>query len=332
MHVLPTDLRAEMPDLQWIADLCFGDLVLYLPHPDGTFVIEAIERAGDLVVARPDRGELAVRPLPAGDEPVRVQFDVAPACTITATVSGLPGRRRLAGVLVRVAEVDDEEGPRSGTWFDLVDGALTWSSCPAGRVRVEVWSEGYAPFVAERDFEAGGVHDLGEVVLERGARLRGIVVGPDGAPIAGAQVLVGHESDFEAFEPATRSGPDGAFELTGVTDRSSRLVVRASGFAPRAIDLALPRDLLSPRPLQVGLQAGATIEVLVDAAVAGVAGFVQVRRDGRFFANVELDEFGVAVIANAPPGRYEVSLLGDRGPARVVELSPGMLRAEVSLP
>jgi hypothetical protein len=300
---------------------------------DGTFVIEALERGGDLVVARPDRGELAVRALPATDEPVVVQFDVAPACTITATVAGLPGRRRLAGVLMRVAASDDDDdGPRAGAWFDLADGELNWNGCPAGRVRVEMWSEGFAPFVVERDFEPGGMHDLGEIVLERGARLRGVVAGPDGAPIAGAQVLIGYESDFELFEPATRTGADGSFELTGVAERSSRLVVRASGFAPRAIDLALPRDLLSPRPLQVALQTGATVEVVVDRAIAGVAGFVLIRRDGRFFANVELDEAGVAVIANAPPGRYEVSLLGDRGPARTIELTPGTLRAEVKLP
>jgi hypothetical protein len=174
---------------------------------DGTFVIEALERGGDLVVARPDRGELAVRALPATDEPVVVQFDVAPACTITATVAGLPGRRRLAGVLMRVAASDDDDdGPRAGAWFDLADGELNWNGCPAGRVRVEMWSEGFAPFVVERDFEPGGMHDLGEIVLERGARLRGVVAGPDGAPIAGAQVLIGYESDFELFEPATRSG------------------------------------------------------------------------------------------------------------------------------
>lgn len=309
-----------------------GGGVSAISAADGTFAIEALERGGDLVVVRPDRGQLAIQPLPATDEPVVVRFDVPPSCTVTATVAGLPGRRRLAGALVRVAAADADDGPRTGAWFDLADGALEWNACPAGRVRLEVWSEGCAPYVTERDFDAGGVHDLGEILLERGARLRGVVVGPDGAPIAGAQVLLGYEGDFEAFEPATRSGPDGEFELTGVAERSSRLVVRATGFAPRAIDLSLPRDLLSPRPLQVALQTGATVEVVVDRAIAGVAGFVLIRRDGRFFANVELDEAGVAVIANAPPGRYEVSLLGDRGPARTIELTPGTLRAEVKLP
>jgi hypothetical protein len=236
-------------------------------------------------------------------------------------------------VLVRVAASDDgDDGPRAGTWFDLADGELNWNGCPAGRVRVEVWSEGFAPFVVERDFEPGGMHDLGEIVLERGARLRGVVAGPDGAPIAGAQVLIGYESDFELFEPATRTGADGSFELTGVAERSSRLVVRASGFAPRAIDLALPRDLLSPRPLQVALQAGAVIEVVVDPTADVATGFVQVRRDGRFFANVELDEAGVAVIANAPPGRYEIALLGDYRPAKKLVLEPGMQRVELKLP
>lgn len=299
---------------------------------DGAFAIEAPERAGELQIAQPDRAGVTFAPIPAGGGLARIVLDAPPSCAIAAQVVALPGRRRLGAVLLRVTSADDEPEAGRGAWFDLVDGELAWSGCPAGRVRIEVWCEGHAPTVLERELEAGKAHDLGEILLERGARLRGVVVGPDGRPIAGAQMLLGDEADFEAFDPTTRSGPDGAFELHGVSGRSSRLVVRAAGFAPTVVDLALPADVLSPRPLRIALQAGAVLEALVARDAARTAGFVQVRRDGRFVANLEIDEAGVAVAANLPPGRYELSLLGDDRPAKAVTIAPGALRADVQLP
>lgn len=300
---------------------------------DGVFALEAPDRADELQLVRPDRAEVTFARVPADGALARVQLDAPPTCSVSAVIAGLPGRRRLAAALLRVAPADDDDdGVGRGAWFDLADGELQWAGCPAGRVRIEVWSEGHAPVVVERELAAGRSHDLGEILLERGARLRGVVVGPDGRPVADARVLLGEEADFEAFEPATRSGAEGAFELTGVSDRSSRLVVRAAGFAPQAVELTLPRDLLAARPLTITLQAGAAIEAIVERGAARAAGFVQVRRDGRFLANVEIDEAGVAVIANLPPGRYELALLGDERSAKVVDLAPGALRADVQLP
>lgn len=301
---------------------------------DGAFALETPDRADEIQVVRPDRASVTFARIPADSALLRVQLDAPPTCGVTAVIAGLPGKRRLPAALLRVSPADDGDdgGAARGAWFDLDDGELQWSGCPAGRVRIEVWSEGYAPTVVERELAAGRPHDLGEILLERGARLRGVVVGPDSAPVADAQVLLGDETDFDAFEPTTRSGADGSFELTGVSGRSSRLVVRATGFAPRAVDLALPGDVLSARPLQVALQAGAVIEAVVERAAARAAGFVAVRRDGRFVANVEIDEAGVAVIANLPPGSYELSLLGDDRPAKTVTLAPGAPRADVQLP
>ena len=304
---------------------------------DGMFVLEAPDRADEVQVVRPDRAGVTFARIPADGALLRVTLDAPPTCSVAAVIAGLPGKRRLPAALLRVAPADDDDDEGGGddargAWFDLDDGALQWSGCPAGRVRIEVWSEGYAPIVVERELAAGKPHDLGEILLERGARLRGVVVGPDGRPVADARVLLGEEADFDAFEPATRSGADGAFELTGVSGRSSRLVVRAAGFAPQAVDLSLPRDLLAARPLTITLQAGAAIEAIVERDAARAAGFVQVRRAGRFVANVEIDEAGVAVIANLPPGRYELALLGDEQSAKVVDLAPGALRADVQLP
>ncbi|MBM3974436.1 MAG: carboxypeptidase regulatory-like domain-containing protein [Planctomycetes bacterium] len=301
---------------------------------DGAFALEAPEREGEIQVVRPNRAGVTFARIPADGALLRVALDAPPTCGVTAVIAGLPGRRRLPAALLRIvpADEDDDVDAIRGAWFDLDDGELQWSGCPAGRVRIEVWSEGFAPVVIERELAAGKPHDLGEILLERGARLRGVVVGPDGQPVPDAQVLLGDEADFEAFEPATRSGADGGFTLTGVSGRSSRLVVRAAGFAPRAVDLALPGDVLSARPMQVALQAGAAIEAVVERGAARTAGFVVVRRARRFVANVEIDEANVAVIANLPPGNYELSLLGDDRPAKVVTLAPGVLRANVQLP
>lgn len=300
---------------------------------DGAFAIEAPEAVDQLAVLRPDRTGAVLAAAPLDGAAVRIEVDAPPTCTLVGVVTSLVGRRRVSAVMLRVGPADDDvdDAPR-GQWLDLPDGELRWGGCPSGRVRIELWSEGHAPAVVVRELEAGKEHELGEIVLEPGAKVRGVVVGPDGKPVADAQILVGDEADFEVFEPSVRSGPDGAFAVAGVSGRSNRLVVRAAGFAPTAVDLELPRDVLAQQPVRVVLQQGATIMVAVDRSLTRNAGFVQVRRDGRLVANVEIDDLGVAAIANLPAGAYEVALLGDERVVKAVTLAPGALRANVALP
>ncbi|MCA8966836.1 MAG: carboxypeptidase regulatory-like domain-containing protein, partial [Planctomycetes bacterium] len=252
-----------------------------------------------------------------------------PTCTLQASIAGLPGRKRLPGVLVRAVD-QDGRGDRT-VWVDLQNGELSWPLCPTGHVRLEIWAEGQAPAVLERVLAANEVHTLGEVLLEAGSQLRGRVVDPQGKAVADAAVFVGEESDLDLFEPRVRSDVDGSFVVSGVTSRSARVVVRARGFAVRSFDLDLPQDVLSPTPFEAQLSLGSTIEVIVGRPGSRETGIVQLSRRGRVVASVEVDEVGRALFANRGEGDYEVRLLGSDADVQAVHVgnAGGVVRVRI---
>lgn len=94
------------------------------------------------------------------------------------------------------------------------------------------------------DLGEAHVHDF---ALDRGLRATGQVLAPDGTPAAGAYVaLVGmvHEGGNHYFcWPATRTGPDGTFAVSGLRqDLAGTLLVRQPGWAPLVYHLPEPRD------------------------------------------------------------------------------------------
>ncbi len=299
----------------------------------GDFLLELPARAIDLQVSLGDRTRPKVVSLGASEEIVSIRLDTPPVTSVSALVSGLPSRKRMSSALVRFARLDDaaDVSPRSA-WFELPNGELSWTACPVGRVRVEVWCEGFVPFVVEREFVAGAPNNLGDVVLEPGARLAGRVLGPDGSAIPNAVVWLGEEADADLYEPRVRTAADGAFRLGGVSSRSSRLVVRAPGYAPRIADLVLPQDVLADEPFDVVLERGAVIEVVVARDVAmGNAG-VELRQGGHLVATSDLDDAGRAWFPNRAAGTYTVGLFGGEVAPKPVVVEPGATTVRVQLP
>ncbi|MBX3463445.1 MAG: carboxypeptidase regulatory-like domain-containing protein, partial [Planctomycetes bacterium] len=304
-----------------------------LADGSGEFLLELPDRAVDLQVALPDRSRPVTVPVPVGLQQVAVRLDTPSTCTLAASVAGLPGKQRLSGVLLRATRLDDDDigvDTRS-RWVELQNGRLQWPLCPVGRVRLEVWSDGFAPFVVEREFAASETCDLGEVLLEPGAWLAGLVQAEDGQPVANATVWLGEEEDADLFEPDVRTGADGSFRIGGVTAASSRLVVRATGFAPRTVELALPQDVLSPRPLLVRLERGATIELQFGRRGEREGVLVQLRQRGRVVASTDVDEAGRAWFPNRSAGTYQVVAPGVDLPAREVVVAPGETVVRVRL-
>ena len=281
-----------------------------LTDSSGDFLLELPDGDAELQVSLADRSRLRVVAVPIGLDRVSVQLDTPPTCTIGAQLAGLPGKQRLAGVLVRCATLDGDAAAVRSRWLDLDNGRLRWPLCPVGRVRLEFWSDGFAPAVVEREFVPNESYDLGEVLLETGAVLHGAVVDDARQPVANAAVWLGDEGDGDLFEPTVRTDEAGAFRIGGVTSRSTRLVVRAAGFAPRVVELELPRDVLSPSPLPVVLERGATIEVQVPRRLGLEGAFVQLRQGGRIVADGDCDDSGRAWFANRSAGDYTVLLPG----------------------
>jgi protocatechuate 3,4-dioxygenase beta subunit len=296
-----------------------------LTDSGGDFLLELPDRAVELQVSLIDRSRPRLVSVPVGAQQLAVQLDTPSVCTLTAQLAGLPGKQRLAGALVRVTALDGDDAgvDTRARWLELQNGELRWPLCPVGRMRVEFWSDGFAPFVTEREFAANETHDLGEVLLEPGARLQGVVQDEAGEPIANATVWLGEEADADLFLPAVRTAADGGFRIGGVTTRSSRLVARATGFAPRVVDLVLPQDVLAPTPLVVTLERGATIEVQLPRRGEFAADFVQLRHRGRVVASADFDDSGRAWFANRSAGTYAILVPGSDLPPKDVVVAPG---------
>lgn len=102
------------------------------------------------------------------------------------------------------------------------DGSFRVAALPAGWFDLEVRSAGFLPLTLAVDTDAGP--DLGTLRLRAGATVEGRVAGPDGEPLAGAQVWLPPGPDasdrayrrFLASGPAAVTGPDGRFVLSGL--------------------------------------------------------------------------------------------------------------------
>lgn len=280
-----------------------------LTDSNGAFEIEAPNREIELVVGQSERSARKVVPVPFGQERVVVSIDAVPNCTVTARVLGLPGRRALSGVLLRVAN-DRAAEASSSRWFDLEAGSLRHPLFPAGKSKVVFWAEGHAPVAREIELQAGEEHDFGEILLEPGCTLNGLVADERGEPVVGAEVFLGEEADLLEYQARTRSLEGGRFALRGVSSLASTLLVRAPGFAWKVVTLRLPDDVLGEQPFVVRLERGSAIEVEFGGRDAEGAMLV-LRRDGRVVATSEVDENGIAVFANRAPGDYVVQPFGE---------------------
>ena len=103
----------------------------------------------------------------------------------------------------------------------------------ASKVAIEANAPG---FIGRRkEVASDGASDV-EFALTRGQSVTGKVVGPDGAPIDGAQIRLFYDGPSSGGFPG-RSKPDGSFEIGGV-DGGTRwgMVVVAEGFAAAAFE------------------------------------------------------------------------------------------------
>ena len=290
----------------------------------GEFELELPDRNVELVVSFGDRSDTKIVPVSKDQETLSITLPSRVTGVLVGRCAGLPGRRPLSGVLLRLTGRNgDQQETTKSLWVATTDGQLRQPHVPTGRIVVEIWCEGYAPYKKTIMLKPDEEHDLGDVLLATGASLRGVVRDTDGNPLRDAMVLVGEETDFDLFVPSIRSSSDGSFVIQGVTSRSSHLVVRHTGHATASVDVLLPRDVLSADPLTVMMERGTTIEVVVSADLMPDDGVVFLRRDGQLLGSTLLDDNGTGWFANRSVGAYTVHLFGGQAPPRAVQVKPG---------
>jgi hypothetical protein len=217
----------------------------------------------------------------------------------------------VTSVLLRVIVLGDAEGPAiRPRWLEPTAGLLRYRFVPAERCLVVFQCEGFAPRLVDLELPPNSEKDLGEILFEPGAVLRGRVVDETSAPVAGCGVWLGSEADLRDFTPTCRTDADGNFLLQGLASATPNLVAAAPGFAPCTVPLHLPEDVLRRQPLSVRLQRGERLEVKVPGG--GTGQVVVLERDGLTLATAEVDDDGMAVFLHRGAGDYLVHLLGQQ--------------------
>ena len=185
-------------------------------------------RSGTSVVAPADDVRIVARAL------LSVRGHVVPPAGRTLGtfwVSADSDSERLPEIAASMADVRWAVSP--GTWTFTVGGVR--GCCKLARTVTVV---------------AGRSVDLGDLPLEEGAVLEGVVVGASGAPIAGATVSVGEELGVAA--------PDGSFRVEGIPPGPMRVRAGAEGYAFTDI----PVDLVASKgPLRIVLEHGGRLRV-----------------------------------------------------------------------
>jgi hypothetical protein len=140
--------------------------------------------------------------------------------------------------------------------------------------------EGCAPYYGVVAIPADGTKATHDVVLSPPAfALRGVVVGPDGAPVPKASLQL-VDTDGRWFLPpnlARRSAAlDGTFAIADLPRRRVRLLVAADGCACRGLDV----DAGAAEPLRIELRAPRKVKVRFPSQLDGAHVRV-LDRDGR---------------------------------------------------
>ncbi|HLQ36490.1 MAG TPA: carboxypeptidase regulatory-like domain-containing protein, partial [Planctomycetota bacterium] len=298
----------------------------------GQFTVEVPKGRVELRAFLGDRRAQSTVPVGEADKSVTITLDPPPTATLRAQVLALPARRRPASVVLKITPLDEGGATTQVRRIDLTDEGMRDPWFPAGRARVTIGGEGYAPWSGEVELQPGEVQSLGEVVLEPACTLLGRVVDDGGRPVAGCTVFLGEEGDEMLLRPQLRSAADGTFKLTGVCMAASNLVAKAPGFATRVLPLQLPRDVLRRDLLPVVLDRGSMIEVTVSGGLTGDEGFVLLFHNGRQVAATDLDAAGRATFANCAVGDYVVRPFGDDQVRREVHVLATGRSYPVTLP
>jgi len=310
-----------------------GQRGAFYGRADGSFSLEVPRQDIELQVFANE--ELTVQrtvEVPSDQDRVRIEMPMVPWGRVAAKVLALVDRKPVAGGILRISSLDggsadsvrDAQRNIQARWVGTSSGELRLQRFPAGRSRLILHCPGFAPFVREIEVGVNEGRDLGEVLLEPGAYVRGVVRDAAGKPISGARVYLGLELDL-ATAPAELgvfSGKSGEFLVRGVSADSGQLVVAAEGYATVAHVLEIPDDLLRDNPLPIALNQGSTISVCVASdAENRELSVVVLRRDGNLIDYARTDPDGCVTFFHRSAGTYQVEVLGDASTAKQLEVS-----------
>lgn len=286
-----------------------------LTDAEGRFRLEGLEPGTVTLTAEADGFPPAEREgiaVEAGATAEGVRIVLSPGAVLEGTVRG-PDGAGVAGVTVTVA-AEDFGGFRylaPGTARSDAEGRFRVTGLEPGSVRVEGQHRRYPPAETQVDLRPGV--NRADLVFEEGQEVAGWVVDAAGEAVPGARVTLAPAEGGSYREAVT--GPEGAFDLAGVSPGRYHLTASAPGFAQGGPEEPLEVKDQPLRGITVELAAGGAIrgrllglefdelpQVIVFAHRAdGSAGYTHRQAFGR------ADFEGRYSVPNLTPGRWEVS-------------------------
>ncbi|MEM9596806.1 MAG: carboxypeptidase-like regulatory domain-containing protein, partial [Acidobacteriota bacterium] len=239
--------------------------------------------------------------------------------------------RPIPGATVRVRPHGDGEpdgDPEPAARADA-DGRFELRGLPSLHLDVVAAADGFAPLEVKgvQVADGDGPVDLGTLLLAPGVELRGLALGPEGAPVAEAEAWVladGADDDRPSSPAAAQADAEGRLAVAGLeAGRTVDLLVDAPGYLPQRL-----RGLVPPAAFEARLRpaaslggrvvdrAGAPIEgaevsVAVADAIVGAEDVAESKSDGAAISaerrrTVRSDAEGRFLLADVPPGPAEV--------------------------
>lgn len=127
----------------------------------------------------------------------------------------------VSGARVMTGEAADDRTPRA--WSNYT-GAYEITGVAPGEVILTTHARGYAPALHRLTVEAGKSHEV-EIKLQKGATLRGTVIGHDKNPVAGAYIATGEWQGAATLGLRAESGADGRFSIEDMPPGEINLMV-----------------------------------------------------------------------------------------------------------
>jgi hypothetical protein len=257
VEVAPWALQPQLPSRldEWVSSRTTQT------DAEGRFVIAGVAPGDVWLRARrqswSDRREAEPRRLRAPTSALRVVLSAYPTATWAVR---FPSGAVYEGRAKAQFTFEDLRGSNWRVEVDPLEGGVFhMSGIEPGTCRLELRVPGYLPVVSRTVTVRLGEHvDLGEVQLDPGFRITGVVLGPDDVGVEG--VAVRREGGFTGSD-SLYSGFGGRFVLVAVPGGRTAIVVRTEGFAPSRtiVDVGA-----STPPLKIVLARGALVRGRVE--------------------------------------------------------------------
>jgi hypothetical protein len=291
---------------------------------DGSFVVAGLSPGVyRLDVKSEGYGHTSVGPVEAGTDDIEIVLDRSGAVRGIAedengnALQALRASLESAGPGEATFESDGRASP---------EGLFVLEDVPDGKYILKVEAPGQLRAVVSNVVVVpGGVTNLGRIRLKSGGRVRGLVVDPSDAPIAGASVRVWASGDDVMPTDRygeTSSGTDGLFELRGVPDGVVEIVAQHPNYAQGRASVQVDARR-GPSYAQIKLSPGGRLEgwvrkrdgsgvpgVSVQISAATPSGSVEHR-------TADSGSDGSFAVEHLPSGRALVSLMRGSGAARI---------------